>query len=164
VWDGVTISLYVNGELHGQKEATKRPSSSSTFYVGFGELRPWFKGSLDEVAYYDKALTPNRILEHFLADPPPPNDRPVVTEPEDPATPVDPETPVSNDPPVTAPAKPAGTKPSGGAGAKDIPAESGPKATKPKVSPTAGASKKKCKKFKKNKAKYKRCLKKNRKK
>ncbi|MGK2954061.1 MAG: LamG-like jellyroll fold domain-containing protein, partial [Solirubrobacterales bacterium] len=37
VWDGVTISIYVDGELHGQVEATKRPSSSSTFYVGYGE-------------------------------------------------------------------------------------------------------------------------------
>jgi hypothetical protein len=77
VWDGVTISIYVNGKLEAQKEATKRPSSSSTFYVGYGELRPWFKGSIDEVAYYGTALSPARVLEHFLADPPPPNDDPV---------------------------------------------------------------------------------------
>ena len=77
VWDGVTISLYVDGELHGQIEATKRPSSISTFYVGYGEIKPWFKGSIDEVAYYDRALTPGRVLEHFLADPPPEGDEPV---------------------------------------------------------------------------------------
>jgi hypothetical protein len=72
VWDGVTISLYVDGILHGQTEATKRPSSISTFYVGYGEIKPWFKGSIDEVAYYDRALTPARVYQHFLADPPPP--------------------------------------------------------------------------------------------
>ncbi len=77
VWDGVTISLYVDGELRGQTEATKRPSSISTFYVGYGEIKPWFKGSIDEVAYYDRALTPGRVLEHFLADPPPEGDDPV---------------------------------------------------------------------------------------
>lgn len=70
VWDGVTIAIYVDGELHGQTEATRRPSSSSTLYVGFGEIKPWFKGSLDEVAYYGTALTSARVLEHFLADPP----------------------------------------------------------------------------------------------
>ncbi|MGK2956363.1 MAG: LamG-like jellyroll fold domain-containing protein, partial [Solirubrobacterales bacterium] len=82
VWDGVTISIYVDGELHGQVEATKRPSSSSTFYVGYGEIRPWFKGAIDEVAYYGKALTPGRVLEHYLADPPPPPES--GTEPSDP--------------------------------------------------------------------------------
>ncbi len=80
VWDGVTISLFVDGELRGQTEATKRPSSISTFYVGYGEIKPWFKGSIDEVAYYDRALTPGRVLEHFLADPPPEGDDPVSSE------------------------------------------------------------------------------------
>ncbi len=77
VWDGVTISLYVDGVLHGQTEATKRPSSISTFYVGYGEIKPWFSGSIDEVAYYGIALTPDRVLQHFLADPPPDGDEPV---------------------------------------------------------------------------------------
>ena len=80
VWDGVTISLYVDGVLHGQVEATKRPSSISTFYVGYGEIKPWFKGSIDEVAYYDRALTPERVMQHFLADPPPGPDTAVTTE------------------------------------------------------------------------------------
>lgn len=86
VWDGVTISLYVDGELHGQAEATKRPSSSSTLYVGYGEIKPWFKGSLDEVAYYGTALTPARVLEHFLADPPPESTEPGAPRPESPVT------------------------------------------------------------------------------
>jgi|GEM_PF-2943209 len=99
VWDGVNIYLYVDGELRATAEATKRPSSVSTFYVGYGEIKPWFKGSLDEVAYYGKALTPNRILEHFLADPPPPDS--TFVNPGDPGTPGDPTTPVDPDRPVS---------------------------------------------------------------
>jgi len=102
VWDGTAIHIYVNGELKASAEATRRPSSSSTFFVGFGEIAPWFKGSLDEVAYYGKALTPGRILEHFLADPPPPVESMDPDEPVSPPVPndptVDPDTPVSNDP------------------------------------------------------------------
>ncbi len=69
-WDGVDISIYVNGELKGSLESTKRPSSSSTFYVGYGELAPWFKGSIDEVAYYPIGLAPARVYQLWLADPP----------------------------------------------------------------------------------------------
>ena len=104
VWDGTYNYLYVDGELRGKAESTKRPSSSSTFYVGYGEIRPWFKGSLDEVAYYGKALTAGRVLEHFLADPPPPADTmdpddSVSDEPSDPSDPpADPDTPVDNGP------------------------------------------------------------------
>ncbi len=72
VWDGATVRIYVDGELHGTAEAaTGHSSGGGTFYVGNGTLAPWFKGSLDEVAYYDTALSPDRILQHFLADPPP---------------------------------------------------------------------------------------------
>ncbi len=115
VWDGVTISIYVNGEIHGQKEATKRPSSSSTFYVGYGEQRPWFKGSLDEVAYYDKALTANRVLEHFLADPPPSGSGPVTpkqdSEPRKPDPVPGPIGPTGPEQPVTDPEQPADPDP-----------------------------------------------------
>ncbi len=71
VWDGVDLIIYVDGVERGRLEATRRPSSVSTFYVGYGELAPWFKGAIDEVAYYDTALTPARVYQHFLADPPP---------------------------------------------------------------------------------------------
>ena len=39
-------------------ESTARPSSVSTFYVGFGEISRWFAGNIDEVAYYSTALPP----------------------------------------------------------------------------------------------------------
>lgn len=154
VWDGVDIHLYVDGELKASAEATKRPSSVSTFYVGFGEIKPWFKGSLDEVAYYGKALTPERVLEHFLADPPP------VDTDEAPAeeTPVieDPDTPVSSDdPPVGKPStdQPVAVPSTPGPGV----AETGSKtAAKPKPKAKARALKR-CKKIKK-KSKRKACV------
>jgi hypothetical protein len=72
VWDGATVQIYVDGVLHGTAEAaTGRSSGGGTFYVGYGDKAPWFKGSLDEVAYYDTALNPARVYQHFLADPPP---------------------------------------------------------------------------------------------
>jgi hypothetical protein len=69
-WDGVEQKIYIDGDLCGQIESTKRPSSISTFYVGYGELAPWFAGSLDEVAYFSTALSAERVYEHFIADPP----------------------------------------------------------------------------------------------
>ncbi|GAW52741.1 LamG-like jellyroll fold domain-containing protein [Nocardioides sp. PD653] len=76
VWDGTNAQIYVDGVLHGTVEAATGSSSAGggTFYVGYGIRAPWFKGSIDEVAYYRVALTPARVLEHFLADPPPATD------------------------------------------------------------------------------------------
>ncbi len=94
VWDGVDIKIYVDGVEAGSVEQTKRPSSVSTFYVGYGELAPWFRGSIDEVAYYDRALNRNRVYQHFLADPPP-------SESGDAGRPGDPKiNPPGTDPPV----------------------------------------------------------------
>ncbi len=69
-WDGVDIRIYVDGKLKGTPESTKRPSCSSTFYVGYGELEPWFAGTLDEVAYYPIGLSSDRVYQLWLADPP----------------------------------------------------------------------------------------------
>ena len=170
VWDGTSIHIYVNGELQASAEATRRPSSSSTFYVGFGEIAPWFKGSLDEVAYYGKALTPGRILEHFLADPPPPAesmdpDSTVTSEdPADPPAdhPVDPDTPVSDDPSTDEPTGDPGNDPGTGSGDDPSVSENQPaKVYKGKGKGKAGKSKaqlKKCKKIK-NVKKRKNCIK-----
>ena len=168
-WDGHNTRLYVNGvQVAHSTTDNKPPSGTSTFYVGYGEIRPWFKGSLDEVAYYAKALTPNRILEHFLADPPPPletfGDEPVVSPP-DPGDPGD---------PGTEPGDP-GTEPGPGTGTGDDPGTGDPVADDPRIqesgSPKATGNKKlkggkaaisKCKKIK-NKKKRASCLKKARK-
>ena len=49
--------------------ARPRPRPSTSAY---GEIKPWFDGRIDEVAYYATALNANRVYQHFLADPPPP--------------------------------------------------------------------------------------------
>ncbi|HTU15100.1 MAG TPA: LamG domain-containing protein [Solirubrobacterales bacterium] len=164
VWDGVNISLYVDGEFRASAEATKRPSSSSTFYVGFGEIQPWFKGSLDEVAYYGKALSPNRILEHFLADPPPGDADSSETPdpPVDPKPPVDPETPADPDTPVSSDDPPVGDPAERPVGREDDPrvveSGSGSKAGNGVKANAKARALKKCKKIKK-KSKRKACIK-----
>ncbi|HNA45296.1 MAG TPA: LamG domain-containing protein [Solirubrobacterales bacterium] len=103
-WDGVDIRIYVNGVETGKTESTKRPSSVSTFYVGFGELAPWFYGVIDEVAYYPVALNANRVYQHWLADPPPDELSAIPSGGDDPTTPpdepdgTDPGNPGSDDP------------------------------------------------------------------
>ena len=57
-WDGQNTRLYVNGvQVAHSTTANKPPSGTSTFYVGYGEMAPWFHGDMDEVAYYDRALS-----------------------------------------------------------------------------------------------------------
>jgi hypothetical protein len=124
-WDGADIRIYVDGVEAGKTEATRRPSSISTFYVGYGELAPWFRGSIDEVAYYGKALPPDRVYEHWLADPPP-------SDQGDPGSPGDSsigsgpgETPTgSEDPPAGSEDPPAAEDP--GPGSEDPPAAEDP--------------------------------------
>lgn len=70
VYDGNTPSLYVNGVNTGATVSGTgyNPSSSAIFSVGSYETgaNP-FTGGLDEVAFYNKALTPAQILTHFNA-------------------------------------------------------------------------------------------------
>ena len=75
-WNEGPARLYVNGK---EVEYTttwgtndKPPWGSATFYIGYGDLAPWFSGYIDEAAYYDYALEPGRIQAHYEADPPPP--------------------------------------------------------------------------------------------
>jgi hypothetical protein len=49
---------------------SKRPSGISTFYIGYGQDVPWLRGVMDEVFYYDKALSTAHLAELWLADPP----------------------------------------------------------------------------------------------
>jgi hypothetical protein len=63
-YDGSQLRLYVNGALVGTK------SQSGTIPVSSGPLRiggnsiwgEWFKGAIDEVRVYDRAVTPAEIL------------------------------------------------------------------------------------------------------
>jgi alpha-tubulin suppressor-like RCC1 family protein len=70
---GSTIKIYLNGEVVGENaSATLSPASlgsSSTAYLGKSLVSgdPGFKGSLSNVAFYTKALSPAQVLHHYYA-------------------------------------------------------------------------------------------------
>jgi uncharacterized repeat protein (TIGR01451 family) len=68
-WDAVSkvARLYVNGVERASASAPGIPSGSATLYVGYGQFAPWFKGVLDEPAYYSTALSASRIATHYAA-------------------------------------------------------------------------------------------------
>ena len=76
-WDGTNSRIYVNGEFEGENRfgtAIGIPVIQPTrsMYIGadfHGSSHGWW-GVIDEVAIYDHALTPERILAHYLAGAP----------------------------------------------------------------------------------------------
>jgi hypothetical protein len=73
-YDGTTLALYVDGNLRGsvQPGPLYAPNSSRPLYIGAREdptgapIYP-FKGQLQEVAYYSRALSADEILAHMKA-------------------------------------------------------------------------------------------------
>ncbi len=67
--------MVVGGPKFAWLQQVDAPSGSGTFYVGYGDQvhtnTPWFRGQIDEIAYFSKALSDERLYEHWLADPPP---------------------------------------------------------------------------------------------
>jgi hypothetical protein len=69
-WDGVNVSrIYVNGRddtAAATVNGPHRPNLSVPFEIGsrFGGGVP-YPGTIDEVAFYNHALTPERITQHF---------------------------------------------------------------------------------------------------
>ena len=106
VWDGhelglTSTSVLVEGEtyyavataknggsmrlfLNGVEAATKRPigalGGGDHWIIGRGCESGWggFIGTLDEVAFYDTALSPTQIMDHYIAGIAPPGDRPLL--------------------------------------------------------------------------------------
>ena len=68
-WDSTSnvARLYVNGIERAAATAPSAPSGSGTLFVGWGSSAPWFKGVLDEPAYYATALGADRIAAHYAA-------------------------------------------------------------------------------------------------
>jgi hypothetical protein len=67
-----TSPTYFTPTPQGTGTSIYRPEGQPTFYVGYSEFGPrWFYGSIDEVAYFKKALTTDEISRLFYADPPP---------------------------------------------------------------------------------------------
>ncbi len=67
-YDGNTLSLYVNGVLADAVSDTRvSVGYAGDFVVGACEDDEFFEGTIDEVAVYDYALSPERVLAHFVA-------------------------------------------------------------------------------------------------
>ena len=71
-YDGVTSVLYVDGAEVGRRTIDYRPIADSTLRLGFvhgdGDAPQFhFEGTLDELAIYDRALTPAAVARHFAA-------------------------------------------------------------------------------------------------
>ncbi len=64
-WDGTTSTLWVDGEIADQLEAPGASWGEGPFTVGAdfndGMFVYWFRGAIDEVRFYDRALTPEEV-------------------------------------------------------------------------------------------------------
>jgi subtilisin family serine protease len=68
-WDAIssTARLYVDGLERASAPAPTGPSGNNTLYIGYGQSAPWFKGLLDEPAYYPTDLDAARVALHYHA-------------------------------------------------------------------------------------------------
>ncbi|WP_437941425.1 LamG-like jellyroll fold domain-containing protein [Sorangium sp. So ce341] len=82
-YDGSRIALYVDGVLAAWKPASGTPQASSRPIV-IGNHPSWdgFEGSIDEVLFYDRALSAGEVSAVASSPPPPPWALPAVYEAE----------------------------------------------------------------------------------
>jgi hypothetical protein len=72
-YDGTTAVFYVNGQANGSYQTIYSANVSQPFRIGAGATDDatagglFFPGSVDEVAYYPAALSPQRIQAHYAA-------------------------------------------------------------------------------------------------
>jgi hypothetical protein len=68
-WDGSTIRYYLNGQPDGSFAASGTPTQSATnAWIGMMWTNQWgFRGTIDEVAIYNRALEPAEIQENYEA-------------------------------------------------------------------------------------------------
>jgi len=68
-YDGTVKRFYVNGAQVGSRAAIFGQNDASPLRIGGGSTEGpgnyFFEGSVDEVAYYNKALTPRQVLVHY---------------------------------------------------------------------------------------------------
>ena len=67
-FDGVTAAMFVNGTQIVQR-ASRNPVAAISEPFLIGRMDNWqdYEGLIDEVALYEHALTPGRVLAHFKA-------------------------------------------------------------------------------------------------
>jgi hypothetical protein len=69
-FDGLMLQLYVDGTEHGRAPCNiDLPDTEQVLFIGAGESPTTVPmlGSIDEVAIYNYALSPQRIFDHFTA-------------------------------------------------------------------------------------------------
>lgn len=68
-YDGTTLKLYFDGELAGSVPlvGTLRPTTADLRIARRGDSSRFFRGQLDEFAFYDYALQPERVRAHYNA-------------------------------------------------------------------------------------------------
>jgi Concanavalin A-like lectin/glucanases superfamily len=69
-WSGVAAQLYVNGTLVDSTNdpafnGVYNPSATATLFTASTDTSSLYKGAVDEVAFYNSALTPAQILNHY---------------------------------------------------------------------------------------------------
>jgi hypothetical protein len=75
-YDGTTKRFFVNGQEVGANQSVYVPNDADVLRLGAGATESptgnyFFEGVIDEPAVYNKALSPARILTHYLAGQPP---------------------------------------------------------------------------------------------
>ena len=67
-YDGSVQRLYVNGALVASQAQTGNVDTvAGNFRIGTTRASEWFNGAIDDVAVYDKALTPAQVQAHYEA-------------------------------------------------------------------------------------------------
>jgi hypothetical protein len=70
-YDGTNKSFYLNGGLVGTKEVAFAVNDESVLRIGGGASEGdgnyFFEGDVDEISIYDKVLSEDRILAHYVA-------------------------------------------------------------------------------------------------
>jgi RHS repeat-associated protein len=69
-WDGSTARIFINGALDASKTASGTPNTGAGgLYVGRADSAAsnYVNGTVDEVAVYNKALTPTQVATHYQA-------------------------------------------------------------------------------------------------
>jgi len=69
VRDGRHVTVYLNGnptpEINGELEITNAPESEFMFFGGRGDRAFGFEGRLDDIAIYDRVLTPDELIARY---------------------------------------------------------------------------------------------------
>ena len=77
-YDGTTKRFFVNGQQVGVNQSVFVPNDADVLRIGAGATEGpgsfFFEGLIDEVAVYNRALSPARILTHYQAARPPVQD------------------------------------------------------------------------------------------